>query len=52
MAVSADVDTLLSGDLGSWLNDQVAVRAAAKDKAHWRWTFSNPTLWKSPGHNP
>ncbi len=44
MAVSADVDTLLSGDLGSWLNDQVAVRAAAKDKAHWRWTISAAIL--------
>ena len=40
MAVSADVDSLLSGDLGLWLHDQVAVRAAAKDKAHWRWTMS------------
>ncbi|WP_324826968.1 DUF3137 domain-containing protein [Qipengyuania zhejiangensis] len=45
MAARADVDSLLSGDLGNWLQSQVAVRAAAKDKAHWRWTISFAVLF-------
>ena len=44
MAIGADVDRLLAGDLGAWLQDQVAVRAAAKDKSYWRWTVGAVVL--------
>jgi hypothetical protein len=40
MATRANVQSLLSGDLGQWLEGQVATRAAAKAKAHKRWTIS------------
>lgn len=40
MAARANVHSLLTGDLGNWLESQVATRAAAKDKAHRRWTWS------------
>lgn len=44
MGARADVDSLLAGQLGDWLQGQVAVRAQAKDKAHWRWTVAAAIL--------
>ncbi|MGB7372203.1 DUF3137 domain-containing protein [Erythrobacter sp.] len=35
--MQADIDALMDGDLGQWLTDQQAMRAAAKAKAHKRW---------------
>jgi len=40
MATRADVQSLLSGDLGQWLESQVAVRAAAQATARQRWTIA------------
>lgn len=58
MAASADIDSLMAGDLGHWLQDQGTVRAQAKDTAHWRWTIAAcvmlpalALLWFGPDWN-
>lgn len=35
----ADVDSLMQGELGQWLAGQSEMREAARQKAHWRWTW-------------
>ncbi|MEP2736801.1 MAG: DUF3137 domain-containing protein [Erythrobacter sp.] len=38
MALNADVNRLMSGELGTWLSDQSSMREEAKAKASSRWT--------------
>jgi len=40
----ADVNTLMQGDLGQWLAEQTAMRAAAKERAASRWTWGAALL--------
>ncbi|MEL7189992.1 MAG: DUF3137 domain-containing protein [Pseudomonadota bacterium] len=40
----ADVQSLMGGELGQWLEEQSAMRAAAKEKAQWRWTIGAAIL--------
>ncbi|MEL7196860.1 MAG: DUF3137 domain-containing protein [Pseudomonadota bacterium] len=35
----ADVQSLMGGELGQWLDEQSSMRAQAKEKAFWRWTI-------------
>lgn len=35
----ADIDNLMQGELGQWLAAQSEMRAAAKEKAMWRWVW-------------
>lgn len=42
--MQADIHGLMQGDLGRWLADQSAMRAAAKEKAAWRWTWGAAVL--------
>jgi hypothetical protein len=35
----ADIDSLMQGELGRWLAEQSDMRAAARHKAGWRWTW-------------
>ncbi|MEP3050152.1 MAG: DUF3137 domain-containing protein [Erythrobacter sp.] len=44
MALKADVNKLMGGDLGNWLDDQQTMRAEAKKKAHSRWTTGSAIL--------
>jgi len=43
-AMQADINGLMQGDLGRWLADQTAMRAAAKEKAASRWTWGAAVL--------
>ncbi|MEM7666739.1 MAG: DUF3137 domain-containing protein [Pseudomonadota bacterium] len=52
----ADIQGLMGGELGSWLDDQSSMRAKAKQKAHNRWFYGGIALlpllafvWFAPG---
>lgn len=44
MIKAPDVDALMAGSLGEWLNSQAVVRDAAKAKSNWRFTWSAVVL--------
>jgi len=39
-----DIDQLMRGELGRWLEEQGAMRSAAREKALWRWTIGAALL--------
>jgi hypothetical protein len=43
-AMRADVKNLMGGELGTWLDSQSGMRAEAKDKSYWRWTWGAAVL--------
>ncbi len=40
----ADVQGLMGGELGQWLDEQSTMRKEAKEKAYWRWTVGACSL--------